>query len=86
MILSTLLENEGIQNFLTVKEDAILEGAKAFHEYPQVIKNHILENLDQFIVPGDIKATYSRMVSFVESSVSQILSELSMQIVESETE
>lgn len=83
MILSTLLENEGIQSYLNAKEDAIYEGAKVFHEYPQKIKDYMMEHLDSFIVPGDIKATYTRMSNFVETSVRQILEELCTEITES---
>lgn len=75
-MLQTLLENESIQTIINENENLILENAQIFHDYPQFIKTHIQENLENFIVPGNIKATYENMVQFTESSVVSLLEEL----------
>ena len=76
-MLTTFLENEGVQTLINDNEKAILESAVLFHSYPQVVKDYIQENLDQFIVPGNLEATYNNMVAFTESTVMSLLEELS---------
>lgn len=80
--LQMLSESEEGQTFINENQEAILEATEVFHSTPQEVKDYIGENLEQFLVPGDLKATYENMTSFVENTVVQILSNLSEQISE----
>ena len=73
--LNVLFENEGIQNYISEKENDILAGSNMFHEYPQVVKDHIMENLDEF-VGSTIEETHQNMVEFTKSSAFQYLHEI----------
>lgn len=75
-MLQVLLEDEGVQNLITENEDVIIPASNVFHEFPQVVKDYIQENLDEFIVPGDLKATYENMVTFSASAAANMLNEL----------
>ena len=75
-MLQVLLEDESVQKIINENESVILEGSNLFHQYPQYVKDYIQENLNEFIVPGDLKATYEKMVSFTESSVINLLEQL----------
>ena len=79
-MIQVLLENESIQNIITENEDVILPAANVFHEFPAVVKDYIRENLDEFIVPGDLKATYENMVTFSTSAANNMLNELTLMI------
>ena len=79
-MLQVLLEDENIQSLISENEDVILPAANVFHEFPAVVKDYIQENLEEFIVPGDISATYENMVTFTTSAASNMLNELTMMI------
>lgn len=67
-MLNALMESEAIQNYVASQETAIQEAATQFSQYPQQVKDHIAENLDEFIVPNDLNATYENIVNFVASA------------------
>ena len=79
-MLQVLLENEDIQNIITENEDVILPAANVFHEFPAVVKDYISENLDEFVIPGDLKATYENMVTFATSAANNMLNELTLMV------
>lgn len=79
-ILQSITESEDGQLFINENQEAILEATELFHATPQEVKGYIGENLEQFLVPGDLEATYENMTSFVESTVVQVLTNLSDQI------
>ena len=80
-LLSSIFEDESVQEYVDSNTDSIMEAAEYFHQTPQVIKDYMLENLDTFIVSNDLKATYENMVSFVTSNVVSVLDDLTDQIV-----
>lgn len=84
-LVPVLLENDGIQAYLSENEGSIVDAAKVFAEYPQIVKDHINENLKDFIVPNDMTATYENMVVFVESACAQFLTELTKMISEGQS-
>jgi len=73
--LNVLFENEAIQNYVAEKEEDILAGANAFHEYPQVVKDHVMENLNQFI-GNTVEETHENIAEFARTSAFQYLHEL----------
>lgn len=75
-LLQLLSESEAGQGFINENEESILEATAQFHETPQQIKDYIIENLEDFIVPGDVPATYNKMVDFVTNQVVGNLHEL----------
>lgn len=79
-LLQELCENPAAQACLDAKESEIMEATGAFLQFPQQIKDHIVENLEQFIVPGNLQATYEGMVVFAENAVVGALTGLSEQI------
>ena len=80
-LLNTIFEDENVQEYVDANTDSIMEAAEYFHQTPQLIKDYMLENLETFIVTGDLKATYENMVSFVTSNVVSVLDDLTDQIV-----
>lgn len=76
-MLKYLSESDAGQAFLGSIEGPITEAADAFHNTPQEIKNYVLENLSSFLVPGDLNATFNKIAAFTESSVIQVLHDLS---------
>ena len=80
-LLNTIFEDENVQEYVDANTDSIMEAAEYFHQTPQLIKDYMLENLETFIVSGDLKATYENMVSFVTSNVVSVLDDLTDQIV-----
>lgn len=80
-LLSAIFEDENVQQYVDANTDSIMEAAEYFHETPQQIKDYMLENLDTFIVSGDLKATYENMVNFVASNVVSVLDDLTDRIV-----
>lgn len=80
-LLAAIFEDEDVVNYVNSQEDAILEGAEIFHQTPQQIKDYIAENLDDFVVPGDLEATYENLVNFVAYCTEQNLNAISDAIV-----
>lgn len=76
-LLQALLENEVSQQYLNENSELILAASEVFAEFPQVIRDYIRENLDDFIEPGDLEATRENMIIFTDSAVSTLLEELS---------
>jgi len=81
--LDTLMKNDIVQNLVTENEEIIVSGAAVLGEYPQVVKDYVLEHLDTFI-DEDVKTTFENIKVFTEASVSQFMSELSDQMVSGE--
>ena len=54
-LLSSIFEDESVQEYVDANTDSIMEAAEYFHETPQMIKDYMLENLDTFIVSNDLK-------------------------------
>lgn len=76
-MLTYLSESEAGQTFLASIEEPIVEAADIFHNTPQEIKDYVMENLDSFLVPGDLTATFNKIAVFTESTVVQVLHDLS---------
>ena len=80
-LISTLMENEAIQKYVTEQEALIVEASGMLGEFPQVVKDYIIENLSEFV--GDTPSeTYENMVQFTESAVNQFMTTLVENIVE----
>jgi len=80
-LMNVLLENENMQATVQSKETEIMEAAQVYTDFPQEIKTHINENIEQFI-GEDIKETYDNIKSFTEGAVFQLLHEMSDQLAE----
>lgn len=79
-VLTALLENESVQQLLTEDEELIVAASGAFEATPEVVKDYIKENLEEFLVPGDVKATYENMVEFTAEFAKTFLEDLVLQI------
>lgn len=79
--LDKLMQNEVVQNLVTENEEIITSGSALLGEYPQVVKDYVLEHLETFI-GEDVKSTYENIVVFTEASVSQFIDELTNQMVD----
>jgi hypothetical protein len=77
--LNALFENEAIQTYVDSNEKSILESTQAFHEFPETVKNFVVENLSDFI-GDDVEETYENIKTFAENSAFQYLHELSSAI------
>ena len=73
--LSVLLEDKGMQTLLQEKEVDIIGGAEAFHQFPQIVKDYVMENLDDFI-GNTVEDTHQNIVEFTETAGFQFLTDL----------
>ena len=73
--LQTLLEDEGIKSYLQEKETEIVGGAEAFHKFPEVVKEYVMENLDLFIGESP-QETHQSIVEFTETAAFQYLGDI----------
>lgn len=80
-LLSVLMENEGIQTYISENEEVVMEASQALAQFPQVVKDAIYQSLGSLVVEGDVKATYEKMVVFTESAVMHYMDELTNQMV-----
>lgn len=80
-LLEQIFEDEDVQNYVDGSAEQIEEAAGIFHEMPQQVKDYIMENLQDFVVPGDLNATYVKMVDFTENVVANSLNDLCDAIV-----
>lgn len=78
--LQLLLEDEGIQKLIDEQEEAILSSSGLLVEFTDVVKEEVMSNLDEFIVPGDLGATYENIKVFTEASVSSFANSLSEEL------
>lgn len=81
-MLESIFESEEVSSYVDSCSDQIEEAAAIFHETPQQIKDYIAENLEQFVVPGDLETTYVNLVNFVENCVVNNLNDLCEAIVD----
>ena len=74
--IQQLMESEEFK--LHIEDNSeILEAAQdALFEFVKGLKPYIYEHLDEFIVLGDLKATKTNMIEFVESGVETFIREL----------
>lgn len=74
--IQQLMESEEFK--LHIEDNSeILEAAQdALFEFVKGLKPYIYEHLDEFIVLGDLKATQTNMIEFVESGVETFIREL----------
>ena len=73
--LSVLLEDEGMQSLLQEKEVDIIGGAEAFHQFPQVVKDYVVENLSDF-VGSSVEETHQNITEFTETAAFQYLNDI----------
>jgi len=78
-LLNVLLENETMQADVQSHEAEILEATEIYNTFPQELKTHINENIENFL-GADVQETYENMKSFVEGAVFQLLHEMTDQI------
>lgn len=80
MQLDQILESEEYSEYMT-ENDEILEAAKdCILEFPKSLKKYILENLNDFIVPGNLAATEQNIVEFVQGGTHQFIYEIVQQL------
>jgi hypothetical protein len=80
-MLTQIFEDEGVQEYVNSQSQQIEEAATIFHNTPEQIKQHIFENLDAFVVPGDLQGTYDKMTTFTANCVEGLLNDLTDTIV-----
>lgn len=85
-MLEAIFENEEVTSYVDSCGEQIEEAAAIFHETPQQIKDYIAENMEQFLVPGDLEATYVKLVDFVENCVVNNLNDLCEAIIADDEE
>ena len=73
--LQVLLEDKGMQTLLQEKEVDIIGGAEAFHQFPQVVKDYVMENLDDF-VGATVEETHQNIIEFTETAAFQYLNDI----------
>lgn len=75
--LQIVLEDEGVQQMIDENATAINESSETLVQFSDVIKDHIMENLDQFVEPGNLSDTHDNIKVFTEAAVSHFANELS---------
>lgn len=79
-MLEYLCEHELSQSWLAENADVIEEAGSIVDDLPNVVKEHVMHNLGDFIVAGDLKATFDNIAIFAESSYTSMLEKLSAMI------
>ena len=79
-MLEYLCEHELSQSWLAENADIIEDANGILQDLPNVIKEHVMHNLDEFVVAGDLKATFDNIAVFAESSYVSMLEKLSAMI------
>lgn len=79
-MLQDLIKYQFGEQFLNENMDLVLEANNIFKQLPEVIKEHVSANLDDFLVIGDVKSTYNNIKIFTESAVETMLDNLSKMI------
>ena len=74
--LAILLEDQNVQDLISESQEEIVAASQIFHEFPSIVKDYISENLDQFIVSGNLEETYENIVLFTETASNTLLHEL----------
>jgi hypothetical protein len=75
--LQVLLEDAGVQKLIDDNEQAITESSESLVQFSDIIKDQIMENLSDFIEPGDLAATHENIRVFAEAAVCQRAHDLS---------
>jgi len=78
--ISVILENESMQSYLEGCEDEILGAAAVYHTFPQDIKNHVLENLEDFI-GENLEETFENIAIFTETAANCLISNMVESII-----
>ena len=78
--LQVLLEDEGIQTLIDEQEGVILESSELLVEFTDVIKEEVMNNLEKFVNPGDLGATYDNIKTFTESAIASFANSLSEEL------
>lgn len=73
--LKVLFEDTGMQSFIESKEPEIVGGAEAFHQFPQIVKDYVSENLSDFI-GNTVEETHQNIAEFTETAAFQYLSDI----------
>lgn len=75
-LLEQFFESDECQEYIT-ENDEILEAAQdVILEFPKSLKDYILEHIEEFLVPGDLDATYENMVEFVSGGTERYYYEI----------
>lgn len=81
--LQIVLEDEGIQSLIDKNSDAIMESSDVLVQFSDIVKEYVMENLEQFVEPGDLASTHENIKIYTESAVSCYANELSEQLAQS---
>jgi len=73
--LTALFENEAIQQYVDDNESIIAEATDKFHNFPEVVKAFVMENLEDFI-GDDVEETFENIATFTSNSAFHYLHEL----------
>jgi len=72
--VDTLLEGEGMQEFVDKNEDLINEAVVATHDYGKTLKAFVLENFEEF-VGANLEETYKNVRLFSEVATMTFMNE-----------
>jgi hypothetical protein len=81
--LQIVLEDEGIQALIDENSEAIMKSSDILVQFADVIKEEVMENLGQFIEPGDLATTHENIRIYTEHAVASYANTLSDELAQS---
>jgi len=77
-----LLEDQDAQDYLNYNEDVIIEATSLLFDFVDVIKEAVMNDPYEFIIPGDREGTMDNISAFTESAIYTLANHLSELIAE----
>jgi hypothetical protein len=78
--LKILLEDEGVQSFIDENEDMLVQGSGVMLEFADVIQEEVMNNLNEFVEPGDLNQTIKNIKVFTENAVASFADTLTTEM------
>lgn len=75
-LLQALMESEELTSYVAENEEILEAAEDVLLEFPKALKSYINENLNEFIEPDDLDATYENIVTFVEAGTARFITEI----------
>lgn len=83
--VKAIFENEDVKNLAVANEAMIQLATESLLSHNIAVQNHIMENLDQYVIEGDLAATYENIrnvvlnenIAFISESAQVLGSDLS---------
>jgi len=77
--IKALMEDQEVQTMLSEQKESIDKGTEVLYEFADVVQEHVIENLSQFIGES-VADTHSNIAYFTEHAVASFADTLSQDL------